>query len=716
MNLPPIRSRQRFHRSEWRAVAFSVVILVTSTILAYSNSFSGPFLFDDIPTIVESSSIRNLGDIGSVLFEGDTSALGRPLLNLSFALNYAFGGLAIAPYHVVNLVLHILAGIVLMGVIRRTLTHHSGSQACHDSQACNGSLACKEHAEPISRFCALIWLLHPLQTESVTYVTQRAESLVGLFYLLTLYCSIRARSFRRSVVWPTAAFFACLCGVASKEVMVSAPLAVVMYDLTFSGRNRWLLLRQRRRFYAWLFSTWIPLFLLISQGRQASAGFGFGLSSWDYLKIQFGAITRYLRLSLWPDALVLDYGVGALQGPTEILPSAILVSLLAVVSLVAIKYQPWIAFLGFLFFAELSPSSSIIPIVTQTAAEHRMYLPLASVTVIAVVGIWQTCIAISKWRQRDNDAVQRAWIVPSCLLSLMACSFGYLTFARNFEYADAIRLWSTNIQRWPESLRPYMLIGSEFLEKKRDALTAIAWYDRAVASYQTVRQQQKWTKHVDLQLAGVYFGRGTAHSQLRNFEQALADFDRTLELNPKIVNAHFYRGMVLGQLGREDEAIASLTQALELEVSPERLYIRGDILGRQHKYLDAINDLSLAIRLDPFNPSFYQSRGQSLFGLGRYPDALGDLSEALRLFPDYVNARKSRGMVYAAMNRHAEAIDDFSQVIVLAPRLAEAYQNRAHSLLIMGKTADARQDLQTFESLSGQTDQPLRERLGEVVP
>jgi len=427
VDLAPTKPVDATNSSRRNATFISVFIIIFSAALAYSNSFNGPFVFDDVPTIVNSPSIRQLWPIWPVLFMAGVSAIGRPLVNLSFALNYAYGGLNVTSYHIVNIFIHVVAGLAFFGVVRRTLERSAAS------------IQLNEHATQIALFCSLIWTLHPLQTESVTYVVQRSESLGGLFYLLTLYCAIRADSSRRSTVWATVSFLACLCGVASKETIVSAPLAVIVYDWAFSGCTIHSLLQRRRWLYASLFSTWIPLMFLVFLGRWGSAGFGYGLSSWEYSMTQFGAIVGYLRLCIWPDSLVLDYGAGVTRNANEIAPAAIIVGLLACGSIVAIKYQRWIAFLGFVFFAALSPSSSFIPLVTQTIAEHRMYLSLASVVVLAVVVIWQTCRSIvRKWYPKISSS-RFEWLVPGFVLSLIAICFGTMTFSRNFEYGDAIR-------------------------------------------------------------------------------------------------------------------------------------------------------------------------------------------------------------------------------------------------------------------------------------
>jgi len=167
----PVRKLIPGGRTNWRQMAIGSVI-AAGAIAVYSRTFSVPFLFDDGPAIVDNRTIRHL----STAFwpAPDTTAGGRPILNLSLAINYAISGTAVWSYHALNLAIHVLAGLTLFGIVRRTLAPRAGSAASLTAFS-----------------AALLWTLHPLQTESVTYIVQRAESLMGLFYLLTLYCFIR---------------------------------------------------------------------------------------------------------------------------------------------------------------------------------------------------------------------------------------------------------------------------------------------------------------------------------------------------------------------------------------------------------------------------------------------------------------------------------------------------------------------------------------------
>jgi len=204
-------------RSRW-ATAAAGGLLVVAVAAVYCHSFSGPFVFDDLPSIVDNPTIRRLTPLWHVLsapHKGETVG-GRPLLNLSLALNYALGGTPVCGYHAANLAVHVLNALLLWGILRRTF----------QSPILIASFGA---AGPnIAWAIALLWAVHPLQTESVTYVVQRAESLAALFYLSTLYCVIRGASSARALLWYVAAALACLLGMATKETMATAPLIVML--------------------------------------------------------------------------------------------------------------------------------------------------------------------------------------------------------------------------------------------------------------------------------------------------------------------------------------------------------------------------------------------------------------------------------------------------------------------------------------------------------
>jgi hypothetical protein len=163
----------------------------------------------------------------------------------------------------------------------------------------------------------MLWVVHPLQTQSVTYVWQRCESLMGMFYLLTLYCVIRSDASARARWWSAGAVESCALGMASKEVMATAPVVVLLHDRVFLAGSWKELGRRRWGLYAGLAGTWSILAALLLSGvaqegvwRASWLETRQSIPPWSYLLTQAGVITHYLRLAFWQDPLCLDYGYG----------------------------------------------------------------------------------------------------------------------------------------------------------------------------------------------------------------------------------------------------------------------------------------------------------------------------------------------------------------------------------------------------------------------
>jgi hypothetical protein len=269
------------------------ISLVAAAALAYWNSFNVPLFFDDYPAVIRNETIRHLWPLSVPLSPpADGSGVsGRPLVNLSLAVNYAFGGLNVRGYHLLNFVLHSLAVLTLWGVIRRTLRQPTLPARI------------RENADLVAWSASLLWAVHPLLTESVVCVVQRNEVMAALFYLLIFYGFIRAtesdhsdRMRSSSAKWLTVSVIASLAGVMTKEIVATAPLMLWLYDRTFVAGTFREASRQRKWFYAALAASWIPLIWLVLRNGQrgGTVGFGLGTSSWAYLLTQCRAVTTYL--------------------------------------------------------------------------------------------------------------------------------------------------------------------------------------------------------------------------------------------------------------------------------------------------------------------------------------------------------------------------------------------------------------------------------------
>ena len=477
------------------------MLIIAAGIWAYHNSFHGPFIFDDLRWIPENPSIRHLWPIWDVLSPRSSELInGRPLVNLSLGLNYALGGYNVWGYHALNLAIHILAGVTLFGVLRGTLLQPALRERF-------GAVA-----DELALAVAIIWTVHPLQTESVTYVIQRAESLMGLFYLLTLYCFIRSTASPRPRLWGALCVGACALGMACKEVMVSAPIMVMLYDRTFVSGSFQQAWRRHRLLYLWLSATWVLLgSMVIFAGTFAHASVmaqTMEVTRGDYLAIQPGVILYYLRLAAWPHPLCFDYYGWPLAGTglSILLPMLVIAILLAATVWTCKSNSAW-GFLGSWFFLILAPSSSLIPL-DSPAYEHRMYLSLAAVVTIVVVG----AAALGKRLFEKRQGIAFGCVAAGLVVALLAS----MTIRRNRDYNSALAIWQDTVEKRPDNARAQSNLGNALLST------------------------------------------GNAQAAIGHFEQAL-------RLRPKYVEAHYNLGLALVRLGRVPEAIGHYEQALQLE-------------------------------------------------------------------------------------------------------------------------------------------------------
>ena len=437
----PSKSQRKSGSSSilWRAA-----LLVIVGCGAYANSLSGPFVFDDVDTIVENPAIQSFGTVFRERLNSPIS--GRPVVGFTFAANFALNQLDVTGYHIVNIAIHVACALLLSGIIRRTLM----LPRLRDGYG--------RAAPDLALASALVWTVHPLNTEAVDYITQRTESLMALFYLLALYACIRSAASARGVLWQTIAVAACGLGMACKESMVTAPVMVVIYDRVFVFDSLNQAFKKRWRLYTGLALTWLVLLYFVLPGpRSGSAGFSTSVRPWTYLLNQSVMIVRYLRLVFWPRDLVIHYGPPLAVTLSGVLPYALAVGGLLLLTLLALRWKPSVGFLGLWMFLTLAPTSSIVPIATEVAAERRMYLPLMAVVAMLVGGFY----GLNTVRQRLSTNVAVA------IVSAMSIGLAAATIARNREYASGLVLAQTALARWPTDLA-HGAVGSEMARLHHD--------------------------------------------------------------------------------------------------------------------------------------------------------------------------------------------------------------------------------------------------------
>jgi len=665
------RPRQR----AWAALLPAAVIVVAG-LVAYHNSFRGPFVFDDTDSITDNLTIRSLRSIRQVLSppaEGET-VTGRPLINLSLAVNYAISRFEVWSYHVFNLVVHILAGLTLYAVVRCTLLLPK----------------LQDRFGPAATFLALavalIWTVHPLQTESVTYVVQRAESIVALLYVLTLYCVIRGAASTKAVAWHVLAVLACLLGMASKEVMVSAPLIVLLYDRTFLAGSFRQALRRRWGLYLALAATWALLAILMIQSpkRGGTAGLGIGPSPWLYMLNQFRWIVHYLRLSFWPNPVVLDYGDNLLWRIPQVWPHAIIVLGLLAATVGAMWRQPKLGFMGAWFFAVLAPTSSVIPI-AQVAAEHRMYLALAAVvglSVMAAYGLWERLAPrLSRLRSRY---LRR--LLPATALTIIAAALVLRTVMRNRDYRSDLAIWEAAVNDWPINARAYNNVG-----------LALDDQGRSDEAGEYVRQA--------IRLAPRY---ATAHSNLGMIlakqgkpDDAIEHIKKALEIQPNLAQAHNNMGLVLQGQGKLDQAQCHFQRALEIRPAYAEAHNNLGLLYSESSRLnEAIYHYQQAVRIRPNLAEAYNNLGLAFAQLNMLDQAIEAYQQALQFKPDLPEPRYNLLSAFTRVKELDKAIERYKEASRLSPDDPETHFGLARLLEARGRIDQAVEQYQQALNLA----------------
>lgn len=584
------------------------MLVIGAGLLVYQNSLHDEFIFDDLPHIVENPRIRQLWPPWKILTHSS-----RPVVHLSLAVNYAIGGLDPRGYHLFNVGIHILAALTLFGVVRLTLVSETLRSRW-------GGVA-----PWLAGMVSVIWLVHPLQTESVTYTIQRGESLMGLFYLLTLYCVIRSSSPSRSFWWQAGAVASCILGMASKPVMVTAPVVVLLYDRAFLAQSWREVIKHRWTLYASLAATWLLLPLLLANGAsewKPSAGFAYGgLPALQYALTQPGVILHYLRLAFWPHPLCFDYGWNygwpSAQTAGDALPELMVVGALLAATAWAWWRKPALGFLGVWFFLILTPTSSFVS-VADLVVEHRMYLPLAAVvTFVTAIGF-----KFGRNLLRTRQPTQRmiGWAVSGSAVFLLAV----LTIQRNRDYRSELAIWQDTVVKCPNNPRAHYNFGVTLYDMGY-TMEAIGQYEQAV--------------RIKPDYADAHYNLGGALVKVGSVQEAIGHWQEVVRIKPDHASAHYNLGNALFQQGKPKEAIGEWGQALR--VNPD--------------YAEAHNDLAVA-----------------LVGQDRQKEAIEHWEQALRIRPDYIDAHYNLGIVLEKTGRIRDALGHFEQVLRLRPDYAPA--------------------------------------------
>ncbi len=680
------------NRSWW----ISIILMVAVGLIAYSNTGNVPFLLDDSWRIVANRSIRSLWPLTDVIQQSN-----RPVVNVTFAINYAIHGLNLWGYHACNLLIHLFGGLCLFGCIRRSLNFVGDALA--------------RRSNSLATVIALIWIVHPLQTSAVTYINQRYESLMGLMYLGTFYLFIRSIGAARPRVWLLSSIIVCGIGMACKEDMVSAPLLLLWYDRAFTTLSWKELFFKRKAYYAGLAGTWGILIWAMTHYTDEYINGGMvwveGLDSWTYLLSQSAVIVHYLRLVVWPFGQSFVYDWPVAHHLREVLPYALIITFLLLATVSAIVRSPKMSFLGGWFFLILAPTSSFIPIM-DLAFEHRMYLPLISAATLLVLGLdayfYRSNLsgAASNWGFRIVSFLLIAGLTVAC-------------YRRNDDFRSEISIWQSTLDQgknnsgaWqgmgcalvkagkPQEARDCFLRATQLKPRhpKHQANYAISLYE--IGEYDLAEKILLETIKIAPQdamalrcLGNLMLDTGRMDAAIDycrrsvelvpqdeesqtslvaalisggKLEQAIDQCEVILKARPKFAKAYMNMAVALMRLGRQDEAVLKFEAAIEAE--PNNAFTHGSLglFFADSKPTQAIAHLQKAYELDPNQFEFQFALAKVLMKI--HPEeALTHFRAMIENRPDDVELRYKLVSTLVTCGKLDQAVIDMEFIAALRP-------------------------------------------------
>ena len=734
--------------------SIACLVICLAIFAAYGNTFRSPFIFDDFNAIVDNPNIRSLLPLSRALSAPDQSTVaGRPVAGFSLAVNYAVSRLDPWSYHLVNILLHCAAACLLFGILKEMLKGSSGrgrgssrdetAKRRNDERATGRSSMVNRRGgvsppfmrhndprcpdagvnlvftDPVSRdngnrsvltekqsnplgllLITLIWALHPLHTEAVTYVSTRTELLIGVFSLAAVRCLIRCAASTRPVRWGIAGIFASALAMGSKESAVVLPVILVLFDRVFIAQSWRNLLARRGVFHLAATATWLILIALVTQGaRSETAGFHLtDISPLDYLRTQAGVIPHYLRLAVFPHPLVLDYfdwPVARTWTPANAIILSILLGLTAISIVKAIQGSKT-GFFGAWFLLTLAPASSIVPIVSEIAAERRMYLPLIAVVILSA----HVCSLLPlRFLPAGSRWLGRSAALTICLL------LGIMTWQRNGAYTSELSIWQNTVARRPGNSRAHANLGTEYL-RAGDLKQAIYHFQTALnldpeaASLNLRNIASASDEHPfpaqnlsdpcpSLQVSSIKSieNLGLLYLEQGDPGRALVYLQLVSRCHPDDAVTHINLANAAIQSGDAPLARTALADAVQLDPENVTAHIRlSQLLAETGEPAAAMIRARQAAALAPGDPvtvktaaSVHVAAGRMLVDQGRDGDAKNAFEYALVLQPGYGDAGNSLAVLLAQSTD--PAVRDPARALKLAEALSAAAGHRNPVLL-----------------------------------
>ncbi|MGD0276591.1 MAG: tetratricopeptide repeat protein, partial [Syntrophales bacterium] len=704
-----------------RTVCF-LLLLIWLTLIGYFHTFNASFNFDDTINITDNAYIRVAHLSAEKLYNAafKSVAPNRPLANITLALNYYVGQYNTFGYHLVNILIHLINGILIFFFIRVTLRINKGPSYLKDPGHSDLTNAAKYDIPAF--LVALIWMVHPIQIQSVTYIVQRMNSLAAMFYLLSLLLYIKGRLNQMPAAgrldknlpphwhtWPyfTASAIACIMGLGTKEILVTLPLVAFLYEWYFFQQTDTAWLRKSFKYILAIVIVSIAIGMLfmgknpISWLTEAYKTREFTLPQrlWTELRI----VILYIGLLLYPNPnrLQLDYDFPISHGlfnPMTTFYSLLLIASLIFIAIAIARKARLISFFILWFFITLSVESTFIPL--ELVYEHRTYLPsIGFIFIFVSIILYLAAVISNKASKPANLQDIILWFIFTPIVALLILA----TYQRNEVWRDEATFWKHEVTLSPNKARPHLGLGRRYEINGQ--------FDKAISEYETALKLNPFYPEVYLNLGNIYSqkiiydkaiwyytkaigmapdyapafnGLGSTYASMGKLEEAAIAFKQAIKFDPSLYASRINIGNVYERSGNFDNAIHEYRIAEELDPNAGVIYkLLGRLYAKKNMIAEAGRQLEKAVQLVPNDADSRVYYGINLATRNRVPEALEQYNAALRINPNSINAHYNLGTLYQKMGRFDSAQTEFEKVQKIDPRNTESKINL--SSMALGK-------------------------------
>ena len=691
------------------------LLLVIFAFILYGNSIANQFVFDDIPLIVENPLIKNLGNIPAIIGWENGLPLYRPVRYLSYMIDYAISGMNPAGYHVANILYHAITAWVIFLLLSRLLKNRLTAV-----------------------IGAVLFVAHPVATDSVTYLSGRRDILVTLFYLCAFYQFVRYRE--QPQLWRLALvtlFF--ILALGAKEMAVTFPAVCLLYDFTLSWTKQAAGKRSirthigdtltdmvKRGWKIYLPSGILALFfvyykIILYYPSQRIIYYGGNATSNFSTVIRI--VCHYIKQIVFPVVLHADYSYNAFPLSDSFLEprvigAALVIGMLLWLVVRALTWKPWIFFGGLWFFITLLPVCQIFPH-HELMAEHYLYLPLVGVLVVASP-LWEYLLA----RQRT---------VAIALISVLVLLFSVRTVIRNRDWKDGMTIWTSVLKNAPQCARAHSNLGTEYLNRK-DYRTALSHYQQAVSlrpehaifhnnlgrvygvlgDLENAQAELMKATKLDPALAEAMNNLGIIYFQKKQYKEAAWLFAQSDRRKPD-ARVAFNLAKAQLQLGLPDKAQASLQKALQLQPDyPDALLVLGVQLRKQGNNDAALDAFSRLLSIKPQDAEAHCNLGAIYYDRKDYAKAAAALEKGIAINPKLPKAYFILAESYAKMGNLARAAATYEQACAHNGQDAEVFYRAA---LLYGRTMNNREKSLAYleKALRLAGDASLKEKIAQEI-